>query len=245
MCKKKMLVALGLLATAACTDITGPPVDGPHDEFAAALARADSRAGASVGDHILEHAPTAPALETYELSFWAVRGRARYVQIRYKGNKADGHDGDPAVDRQAVGAVDGEVFLSLYIPWNALSRYPDGERIRWGERVLITISVDPSELYVSLEPSGLRFNRRARPWLYVSYNGANPDFDGDGNVDRVDQYIEDNHLNLWSFDYPSGASAGPGIRASVAGGASSGNSPPKKKSFLGKIGKLSDHVVSW
>jgi hypothetical protein len=239
-----MLVALGLLATAACADITGPPVDGPQDGFVA-LARVDGRAGGSVGDNILEQAPTAPPLETYELSFWAVRGWARYVQIRYKGDKNEGRNGDPAIDRTVGGDVAGEVFLSLYLPWNALSRHPDGSRIRWGERVRITISVDPADLYVSLEPSGLVFNRRARPWLYISYDGANPDFDGDGDVDRVDRYIEDNHLKLWSFNYTSGASAGPGMRASAAAGASSKDSAPKKKSFIGKLGKLSDHAVSW
>jgi len=245
--KKKLLVALGLLATAACADLAGPPGDGPHDEFAAAFARVDSRAGATVGDHILEQAPTAPPLETYELSFWAVRGQARYVLIRYQGDKNAGQGGDPASEPQAGSDLAGEVFLSLYIPRKALSRYPNGERIAWGERVRITISVDPTDLYVSLEPSGLVFNRRARPWLYVSYNGANLDYDGDGDVDRVDRYIEDNHLRLWSFDYPSSASAGPDMRASAAESASSGKSKSEKKgkSFIGKLGKLSDHVVSW
>jgi len=244
MCKKKLLVALGLLATAACTDLAGPPADGPHDEFAAAFAMADSRAGATVGDHILEQAPTAPPLETYELSFWAVRGEASYVQIRYQGDEPDDSGTDTAGDHHDLA---GKVFLSLYVPWNALSRHPDGTPIRWGERVRITISVDPTQLYASFEPSGLVFNRRASPWLYVSYNGADRDYDGDGDVDRVDRYIEKKHLKLWCFDSPSSASAGPDMGASAAKGKSSGDSKSKKtnKSFIGKLGKLSDHAVSW
>jgi hypothetical protein len=244
--KRELFVALGLLATAACTDLAGPPADGPHG-ISAALAVVDGRAGVSVGNHILEQAPAAPPLETYELSFWAVRGQDSYVEIRYQGDQVGGRGVDPAVDRQVGGDVSGEVFLSLYIPAKALSRYPDGTKIGKGERVLITISIDPVDLYVSLEPAGLVFNRRALPLLYLSYNGANPDYDGDGDVDEVDQYIEDNHLKLWCFHYSGGASAEPGMRAGAAGGKApkASKSGKKNKSFIDELGKLSDHAVSW
>jgi hypothetical protein len=247
MCKRKLLVAVGLLAAVACADTTGPSVEGPLDDFAA-LARVDGRAGGSVEDHILEQAASTPALETYELRFWAVRGRARYVQIRYQGDKAVNDGAHPGGHRAVSSDVAGDIFMSLYIPWNALSRHPDGTRIRWGERVQITISVHPTDLYVSLEPSGLVFNRRARPKLYLSYNGADPDFDGDGDVDRVDRYIEDNYLKLWHFEYPSSVPMGEGAYDRSAAASSSSRDSQrssKKKSIVGKIGKLSDHAVSW
>jgi hypothetical protein len=251
MCKKKLLLAVGLLAALACADATGPPVynplDDPLDDFVA-LARVDGQAGGSVENHILEQALSSPALETYKLEFWAVRGRARYVQIRYQGEKVVNDDDDPGGDGSFDSHVAGDIFLALYIPRNALSRHPDGTRIRRGERVEITITVHPTDLYVSFEPSGLVFNRRGRPRLYLSYNGADPDFDDDGDVDGVDTYIEENHLKLWHFDPPSSVSMGEGAYASsAAASSSSGDSrqSKKSKSIVGKIRKLSDHAVSW
>ncbi len=188
----------GLLVTVACADPTGPTVDAPFDQFAA-VTRAAGENGGDVYSHILEQSLTTPRLETYELKFWVVRGESKQVLIRYQSLTGDVGDdeNDPAGDRVSDGDVHGEVFLSLYFLPYALQFHPDGTPIAWGERVPLTISVDPRRLLVSFEPSGLVFNRWQRPVLDLSYAGADRDLDGDGDADVVDDYVEGNYLTLW------------------------------------------------
>ena len=139
---RTILAAVGLLPLVACADPIGPPVGAPIDRFAA-IAREAGVNGGDVGSHILKHAESAPQLERYELSFWAVRGEQSYVRIRYLGGEVVGRDADGWLYEEASGSrVAGSTFFWLYIPKYALEYRPDGSEIGWGERVRITIRVD-------------------------------------------------------------------------------------------------------
>ena len=254
MCKRTFFVAVGLLVTVACADPTGPTVDIPSDRFAAVIQAAGENGG-DVRSHILRHATSAPRLESYQLSFWAVRGEESYVEIRYLDGADTSSGGDAPLDEEIEnGSIDGTTFLWLLIPKYALEYHLDGSEIGWGERVLITISVHPELLFVSLQPSGLTFNPQNLPWLYMSYDGADPDYDGDGNVDVVDAYVEDNFLGLWSFtpsNSPSSFSFRPSNTLMAAGAVSElqRRSGPKKnkrkKNQPVQLTPFSDVAVSW
>ncbi len=254
---RTILAAAGLLALVACADPTGPspPADGPFDEFAM-LALAAGSNGGDVEAHILQHAEGAPSPEVYKLSFWVTQGRSRLVRILYAEPERD----DGREDKHGKRNAEADTFLALWVPADALNNHPDGSPIGKEERVLFTITVDPQRLLVSLEPYGLEFNRKSRPWLYLSYSIARGDYDGDGDVDKADAYIEENHLGLWQrtrgssepapadFQSPAGADF-----QSQAGGDDDDDSwspeDAEKSTELNfvdsRVAKFSDVAVSW
>lgn len=118
MCKRAIFVALGLLATSACAGPTG--VRGPPDCIAVAVG-----IGGNVELHIPEQAKSVPSLEAYEITLWAVRGNATALQIPYS----------------SVSGSEGETFLTLYGPKDALWFHPDGTRLTKGGSDEITISL--------------------------------------------------------------------------------------------------------
>jgi hypothetical protein len=245
--KKVIFVALALMATTACTDLIGPPAGAPLDEIAALASQAGTNGG-DVEGHILRQSPSAPALETYQVQFWAERGKSKYVRIRYVDDgSGDGTDDERPVSDGTTGTnVAGDTFLSLYIPKYALEYHPDGTPIEWGERVLITITVDPQTLLVSFEPFDLTFQRWNEPWLYLSYNGAELDYDRDGDVDRVDAYIEDHYLRLWDRLPPSNASGTDLYQTSGSGwNAKAASQGRANKTLNSGVSKFSDVAVSW
>ncbi len=251
--KRTILAAVGLLALVACADPTGPspPADGPFDEFAM-LAKAAGSNGGDVESHILQHSEDAPSPEVYTLSFWVTRGQSSLVRILYSEPESDDDRDDDDGKRKA----ESDTFLALYVPEGALKNYPDGSPIGKKERVLFTITVDPEHLLVSLEPYGLEFNKKSRPWLYLSYSIASGDYDGDGDVDKADSYIEENHLGLWQrtrgssepahADFQSQAGA---VLQSQAGGDSWSPGDAKKSTkrdyLSSRVAKFSDVAVSW
>ncbi len=243
--KRKIYAAVGLLALVACADPTGPlpPGDEVCDEVAVLGRVAGSNSG-DVESHILQHAEGAPSLEVYKLSFWATRGRSRRVRIRY----AEPGSGDDPDHQHARWNSEDDTFLSLYIPRFALETHPDGRPIARGERVFITITVDPEKLLVSFEPYGLVFNRWSRPSLYLSYNTAGGDYDGDGDVDSVDSYVEENYLRLWERTPQSSESAGVDFQAQARGNPWSpgdADKSTKRNTFGSCVAKLTDVAVSW
>jgi hypothetical protein len=196
------------LAAAACSDATGPPTErdttremtvpdgalhGLHwvgteapREFTI-VALPDDEGPADAVDVVIAEAPASAGqapLDRYRVSFWATKGRSRSVQINYR-------------DDRGV-----RPFLRFSVPRNALLRRPDGSRIRWGESVLITVTVDDTRIAAHFEPSGLQFNRWNRAWLRMWYGGADWDFNGDGAIDELDQEIERHRLRLWFQDEP-------------------------------------------
>lgn len=124
-------------------------------------------------------------LDTYQTGFWAQRGSDAGVEIRYL-------------------AADGtwRPYLRLTVPGEALDRRPDGSPLADGEPVWITVSVDPEQLVVQLEPTGLTFRESSPARLELWYTGADPDFDGNGTVDAADRYIALAQLAVWVQELP-------------------------------------------
>lgn len=119
MCKRAIFVALGLLATSACAGPTG--VQGPFDCIAVAVS-----VGGNVDLHILQQPKSIPSLEAYEITLWDVRGNATPLQIPYS----------------SVSGSEGETFLTLYGPKDAIWFHQDGTRLTKGGSGEITISLD-------------------------------------------------------------------------------------------------------
>ena len=117
------------------------------------------------------------SLDQYSVSFWAVRGEARSVQINY------------------TSSIDNDVhpFLSLTTTDPVFA--PEMGDIAVGDSVLITVTVDTSKIGVRLEPSGLQFGETAQ--FKIWYGGANGDLNGDGIVDGADSDAEAKLLGLW------------------------------------------------
>jgi hypothetical protein len=130
-------------------------------------------------------AADAPALEAGEVSFWAVKGESREVEIRYV---------------PLPGASTGERCLRFRVHGDALLRRPDGSAIRTGDSVRITIRVvDYYQFHFEFSPAGLRFDPRRPAELRVSYKFADRDFNGDGVVDGRD---EDFEFGFWRQESP-------------------------------------------
>jgi hypothetical protein len=146
--------------------------------------------------HILRQSPTAPPLETYQVSFWARRDKASTVIVNYQ---------------PAAGQSVGDPFLRFDIPKDGLqegrdrrhgdrrhSEGRDGDRRHGEERdsVLITLTIDPENFSVEFEPSGVVFSRRHPATLAIWYGNADPDLNGDGVVDATDRALAE-QLALW------------------------------------------------
>jgi hypothetical protein len=118
------------------------------------------------------------SLDQYVVSFWAVRGESRSVQINYSSSIDNGQ----------------HPFLTLTTTDPQF--VPDGVgELAMGDSVLITVTVDTSKIGVSLEPSGLVFGEPAS--LTINYGGASGDLNGDGVADSTDSKIEAKLLGLW------------------------------------------------
>jgi hypothetical protein len=197
------------------------------------------------------HTASPLPIADFEASFWAVRGKKRVVEINYLNcpldeagedddegddddeddDDDDGDDGKKKKKKKKKGE-DVCPFLRLEIPKSALNRLPDGSGIAKGDSVLITVSVNNSQILVDLGPSGLTFDSPAE--LEIWYGGADPDFNGDGVVDREDRRIERELLKFWYQDEHGGP-----WRAMKA------KHSTKKKHFKVKLPHFSGYAVSW
>lgn len=117
------------------------------------------------------------SLEQYTVSFWAVRGESRSVQINYSS------------------AIDNETHPFLSLTTTDPQFVPGVGELAMGDSVLITVTVDTTKIGVTLEPSGLQFGAPAQFKLF--YGGASGDLNGDGVVDNADADIEARLLGLW------------------------------------------------
>lgn len=116
------------------------------------------------------------SLDQYVVSFWAVRGESRSVQINYTSSDNAAHP-----------------FLTLTT--TDPQYVPGVGDLAMGDSVLITVFVDTAKIGVSLEPHGLRFGEPAQ--LKIWYSGASGDLNGDGVVDSTDSAVEAQLLGLW------------------------------------------------
>ncbi len=137
--------------------------------------------GSTEGLHILTQAPTAPALETYQVSFWARKDRASTVLVQYQ---------------PAAGESDGHPFLWFNVPKDGLRTGGAGVHLGHRDSVLITLTIDPVNLTVDFEPSGVRFSGKHPAALAVWYGNANPDLNADGVVDAADAELAE-QIAIW------------------------------------------------
>src|SRR5256884_7465374 len=116
------------------------------------------------------------SLDTYSVSFWAVRGEARSVSINYAS----------AIDTLT------HPFMQLTVTDPTFA--PGQGDIAVGDSVFITVNIDTTKIGLTLEPTGLQFGERAQ--LRIWYGGALGDLNGDGVVDSLDTGIENQLLGL-------------------------------------------------
>ena len=126
---------------------------------------------------VLLAASSGLSLDQYTATFWAVRGEQRSLQINYF--SVTGDTSSP--------------FLRLVVDDPAY--VPGLGDLAPGDSVLMTVTVDPANIKISLEPTGLLFGNPAQ--LQIWYGGAGGDLNGDGVVDATDAYIESQLLGIW------------------------------------------------
>jgi len=125
------------------------------------------------------------SLDQYTVSFWAVRGEARSVQINY------------------TSSIDSAVHPFLTLTITDPQFVPGVGELAMGDSVFITVNVDTTKIGVSLQPTGLQFGTPAE--LKIWYAGAGGDLNGDGVADSTDAKIEAQLLGLWYREVPSDA----------------------------------------
>ncbi len=130
----------------------------------------------STSINFLSPASNAPSLSLAPVSFYAVQGADRRVEIFY----------NPRPDQSSPSSL-----LRLRIRQNAQIVLPDGTSLAAGDSVQITINVlDPLKLIVQFQPSGLRFVGPNVAELRMSFLETNRDLNHDGVVDNLDRALE-------------------------------------------------------
>ncbi len=169
---RRSLIPLALLA-AACTDGIGP--------VPPAMERPLAQSVASRSIPMLRQAKTAPPLATYQVSFWAYVGKASAVAVNYL---------------PAKGQLVGDPFLRFSIPRDGLVAGANGATLKSGDSILVTLNIDPVSFLVDFQPSGVLFSKTSPATLGFWYGRANPDLNGDGVVDAVDETLKQ-QLAIW------------------------------------------------
>ena len=179
---RRSLIVLALtLAVVRCTDQPTALQHSPMPQYVRwarnVAPQFTAISEASQGKHHGRPSASPPlSLDTYSVSFWAVRGEARSVTINYSS----------AIDTLT------HPFLQLTITDPTFA--PGQGDIAVGDSVLVTVNIDTTRIGMRLEPTGLTFGEPAQ--LRVWYGGALGDLNGDGVVDSVDAQIENTLLGL-------------------------------------------------
>jgi hypothetical protein len=166
--RRRWLPVAILLGLAGCQEPVAP-LGGQH-----VTADVTSWPTTYTGHHMLRQSPTAPQLETYQVSFWAHNDAPSTVSVNYQ---------------RAGGQWAGQTFLQFDVPRGALKVGPTGLRLGGRDSIFITLTIDPVTFSVEFQPSGLVFSTRHPPTLSIWYGNANPDLNGDGVVDATDQTL--------------------------------------------------------
>jgi hypothetical protein len=209
------LLLIVLVAFAGCRDATAPTA--PMDRPTPAGLEASTQLWAG-GPSTLVQAPWAPALETYQVSFWARRGKATTVKVNYL--PAPGH---------AVG----QPFLRFNIRKDGLQRGADGRALLKHDSVYITLTIDPVAFDVKFEPSGVRFAMQSPASLTLWYTNANPDVNGDGVVDRTDALLRAESGLYYIKPHK-------GVKRRLPS-----NNDPQHQTITGPLLHFSEYAISW
>jgi len=172
-----LVLAIGTIATAACSDddptgVVDPPDNLPESQLT-----------------FLRQAVQAPVLVTYDTTVVATAGESLDLEIRYA---------------PAPGQDSGEKFLEFELDAESLLRYPPNhptrpaEAFQPGDTVWIRVMVDQEFLVATLEPSGLAFDPLEPAELEIRYVNADDDYDDDGDSDPE---LEDD-IDLWRQESP-------------------------------------------
>jgi len=162
----RVALPVTLLFGIGCSDAVAPrAIQGPNQELSGYEV---SWTNMPTDIHVLRQAPTAPALETYQVVFWARRDRPSYVAVNY---------------------VSGDPFLRFYIPRDGIKSTLEDSRIDSRDSVRITVTIDPQTFAADFQPQGLQFDKRHPASLWFWYENADQDCNGDGVVDGLDRAI--------------------------------------------------------
>lgn len=173
---------------------------------------------AATGITELQQSPSAPPLETYQVTFVASRRRASTVTVNYQ-----------SVD----GLTPGQPFLSFYIPKWSLVAGAGGTPLMKGDSITITLTIDSVAFSVDFQPSGVLFSNNAPATLTLWYENANPDLNGDGVVDSTDQAL----LQQLTFYYQ--------IAGTSTWTKHPSTNDPTVPSVSGALYHFSEYAVSW
>lgn len=171
-------LAAGLLGAGACSsEPNGPPPVPPP-----VLPTEDLT--------FLRQAGAAPALLTTDTSLVATRGESFRLRIFYE-------------PEASSSSTEGERFLELEWDDDSLAEYPPGHPMAGqafadGDTITIRVSVEPSLLIASLEPSGIVFDPDSPAELEIRYVNADDDYDQDGSPDPGDEDL----IDLWRQENP-------------------------------------------
>lgn len=221
--RSTLITAAVALAAAACGESQGPGfqpllTQGPHllrwaSGSAPQLYAVGGVSGRGAGGGLLRAGPGELSLDANTVTFWAVRGQERSVQIHYRSGSDQTHP-----------------FLQLTI--SDPTYVPGVGELAVGDSVLISVTVDPQNIEVSFEPTGMQFGEPAQFQLW--YAGADGDLNGDGTVDGSDACIESQLLGLWYREGPVDPWTSIPAVQSLA-----------DKSFLSALRHFSEYAVSW
>jgi len=173
---RRSLIALALaLLAVRCTDQSGalPTALGPTAQVTQVVQ--------DTALHILQESASAPTLETYHVSFWAWRGKATRVTVRYN--------------------TTGNRFMQFEIPKDGLVAGAGGARLAVGDSVLMTLDIDRTNFLVDFGPDGAKFSPQSPAVLGFCYGNANPDLNGDGVVDATDRALMQ-EIAIWYVSHP-------------------------------------------
>ncbi len=196
MVKRRLLLTFCFGAWIACADGMGPPGDPgepPRTPERAQLHELrwkpteQPRVFEAKGNvdlaNIVQSASAGGQVTSYTLSFWALYGEERTVEIEF----SDDYGGNQSL-------------LQFEVPRHALRAHPDGTPFSDGDSVFISVTFDTDQFLAQFEPSGLQFDPATPAVLRFWYTGADEDFNGDGKVDSDDNFLESELLDLWYQD---------------------------------------------
>jgi hypothetical protein len=228
---KKLFLPMLMLGVMACNDANAPVIEDAPESTSrvslnhlrwAAAPQFSATAGTTFGEVPLADPEWGALLEggsDYTVSFWAVNGNRRHLDIRYE------HLDDSYV------RDDGRFFKIEITDVVALA---DGTPVAVGDSVLITVTVDTETLVVDLQPSGIQFGTEHPTKLEMYYGGADPDFNADAVVNGDDSYIETDLLGMWVHETTDNPWDVQNATHDLG-----------KKLFKGYLEHFSEYAISW